>query len=874
MSPERWQQVKSLFQALLDQPPDQRPAFLDQACPADAELRREVESLLAFHENADQFIETPALAAAGDVLTDELLLPMEGRRIGAYKVLREIGRGGMGSVYVAIRADDQYQKRVAIKLVKRGMDTDEILHRFHNERQILASLDHPNIAKLLDGGTTDDGLPYFVMEYIEGQPIDAFCDARKLSTAERLELFRAICSAVHYAHQNLVVHRDLKPSNILVTSDGSAKLLDFGIAKLLNPALSSPRTLNPTRLDMRLLTPEYASPEQVRGEPITTASDVYSLGVILYELLTGRRPYRTTSRQPQELMHAVCEEEPDRPSTAVSRVEEAPGPDGVGAVTLTAEMVSRTREGEPYKLRQKLSGDLDNIILMAMRKEPQRRYASVEQFSEDLRRHLEGLPVVARKNTWTYRSAKFIGRHKAGVLAAAMIALALVGGIITTTWQWRVARTQRARAERRFNDVRRLANSFLYELHDAIKDLPGSTPARQLLVRRALEYLDKLAGESRIDSTLRRELAMAYERVGDVQGNPYLGNVGDTAGALESYRKALEIRRSLAGEGSTALTRCDLAHSYDRIGDMLDKTGNLSGAQENYRQALTLREALAHTNPADSMVRRELARSYDYLGNGLEKMGDPRNALAHFLKAQILREALWSADTSNSELRRDLAISYGAVGRALGQVGDKNGSLDSLKKSVRLFEALSDADPSNAKARRELAIGYTQLGELLADMGDRPGALATYRKSVATRQALAATDPTNAQARRDLAIGYGWFSDALAHAGEAREAVDTARKSLTIFESLIASDPTSAVARRDLALAYETVGGIYATLASSPTTPAPLRAAHWRDARSWYQRSLDIFLDMRARGILRASDVHYLEDLPRSIAQCHVALGK
>jgi serine/threonine protein kinase len=424
MTPEHWKQVKEIFNAALDRSVDEREAFLDEACGGDLSLRQQGERLINIHQQAGDFIEDRAATTQDSLLTNEFVTlapdPMIGRQVGAYRLVREIGRGGMGAVYLAVRADDQYQKRVALKLVKRGMGTKDILRRFRHERQILAGLNHPYIAQLLDGGTTEDGLPYFVMEYVEGQPITNYCDTHKLTIAERLKLFRQVCAAAQYAHQNLVVHRDLKPSNILITADGAPKLLDFGIAKLLNPELSA-QAIDPTVTALRLMTPEYASPEQVRGEPVTTASDVYSLGIVLYELLTGHRPYRLKSRMPHDILRTVCEEEPERPSTVIDRVEAGASAEGATHIPLAPEIVSRTREGQPDKLRRRLQGDLDNIVLMAMRKEPQRRYATVNQLSEDIRRHLEGLPVVARKVTFGYRLQKFIARHKTSAAAAAVV---------------------------------------------------------------------------------------------------------------------------------------------------------------------------------------------------------------------------------------------------------------------------------------------------------------------------------------------------------------------------------------------------------------------------------------------------------------------
>jgi serine/threonine protein kinase len=518
-----FQNVEEIFHAALECEPNQLDAFLNEKCAGDEILRREVEALLALHRRAGSFIETPIADVASGLLKEDETDLLIGQTIGHYKISQRISAGGMGAVYLAERADRQYEKQVAIKLIKRGMDTDSVLRHFRNERQILASFDHPNIARLLDGGATESGLPYFVMEYVEGLPVDAYCDAHALSIVERLKLFREVCAAVSYAHRHTVIHRDVKPSNILVTSDGTPKLLDFGIAKILQPsdAVEPLATLT----GVRLMTPHYASPEQVRGEALTTATDVYSLGVVLYQLLTGRKPYRLKTQAPEEISRAILEQEPPRPSTAIAKS------DGSG----------KSQVLNPKSLR----GDLDNIVLTALRKEPDRRYQSVEQFSEDIRRHLEALPVAARKDTLAYRSAKFIRRNTVATAAAALIFLTLIGGIVATTWQARKARAEKARAERRFNDVRQLARSVLFDYHDAIKDLPGATRVREQLVKDALTYLDSLASEATGDPDLQRELAAAYERVGDVRGEAFSASLGDRTGAMESYRKALRIRETM-----------------------------------------------------------------------------------------------------------------------------------------------------------------------------------------------------------------------------------------------------------------------------------------------------------------------------------------
>jgi serine/threonine protein kinase/tetratricopeptide (TPR) repeat protein len=422
--PEKWDQVKELFALALERDAEERSEFLRQACGGDNALRSEIESLLSSFDGAATFLED---CPAADLLPTQSRA-MAGRRIGAYRIVRECGHGGMAVVYLAERADDQYRKRVAIKMLKPGTNKDEILRRFRNERQALAGLDHPNIVRLLDGGSTEEGLPYLIMDYVEGVHIDEYCDTHRLSITERLQLFRTVCLAVQYAHETMVIHRDLKPSNILITKEGVARLLDFGIAKVLNSQWSPDRTL--TRTDWRPMTPEYASPEQVKGEPVTNATDVYSLGVLLYQLLTGHRPYRIRSDSPLEIEHFVCDEEPERPSAAVSRIDEKVPPDGSTRTLITPQLVGEARAIRPEDMPRCLRGDLDTIVMKAIRKEPEHRYSSAEAFSKDIERHLSGLPIEARKPTLLYRGGKFVHRHTES-LATAIFILAVTASLGT-----------------------------------------------------------------------------------------------------------------------------------------------------------------------------------------------------------------------------------------------------------------------------------------------------------------------------------------------------------------------------------------------------------------------------------------------------------
>ena len=716
---------RDLFDRAVVLPPDAREPFLASACP-DPALRARVVALLRAHDHAGaDFLETPA------VELDRAAVGRAGRRLGAYEISREIGRGGMGAVYLAKRADDEFQKAVAIKIVAAPLGDEGLLRRFRRERQILAALEHPHIARLLDGGTTEEGLPYLVMEYVDGVRVDEYVRSRALTVDEIITLFRRICEAVQFAHRNLIVHRDLKPQNILITADGSPRLLDFGIATLVT-ADESEAGLTRTGAAM---TPEYASPEQLRGERVTTASDVYALGVLLYELLAGTRPHDFASKRTDEAVRSVLDTDPPRPSVAAAR------------------------RGVPL-LARRLAGDLDAIVMMALRKEPERRYSSALALSEDLGRCQEGRPVAARGEAASYRARKFVRRHRLGVAAAAAIAATLVGGMAATAWQARVADRarheadrQRARAERRFSDVRQLANSFLFEFHDAIAPLRGSTPARRLLVTKALAYLDSLAAEAAGDRSLQQELASAYDRVGDVQGNPSIPNVGDTAGALVSYRKAETIRRELGATTPEALeTRLSLATSAMKIGDALLGRGAIQEAVAHYRAALTPREeALARDVPTRALAHQALVETSGRLCTSLLAVGDAPGALANCERSRATGDALLAVEPEHAAVRALRAANGIGFGNVLRMVGRPEDAARAFDDAIKRHAELVARSPDNGELRRRIAVTSGLLATVQLELEQPAAAAASLDRAIEQLTQLVAADPANVRSGPELA---------------------------------------------------------------------------------------------------------------------------
>ena len=767
MTPEHYQRLTEIVAQALELPQQERAEFVARSCADDSALRREVESVLQQDgARVDRLTEGLNSSASGEGIV--------GTRLGAYAVIGVLGRGGMGEVYLGQRADQEFEKKVAIKVLKRGTDTEEVLRRFRSERQILAQLEHPNIARLLDAGTTPDGLPYFVMEYVAGLPINNYCQEQNLSIRARVTLFLKVCEAVDFAHRNLVVHRDLKPANVLVTADGEPKLLDFGIAKLL---AETDGTLQFTVPSERRLTPDYASPEQVRGAQVTTVSDVYSLGALLYAILAGSSPHRFPTATP--------------PSGELERVIVREGAPRASHVALAPE------------LQRALRGDLDNVLETALRKEPERRYSGVSAFADDLTRFLEGKPVRARPATFTYRASRFIGRNKFPVAAAALVFVMLVGGLIALG-------REKARAEDRFQQVRRLARAVVFDYHDAIAVLPGSTEVRARLVRDALEYLDRLARDSGGDPQLEIELAEAYLKIGDVQGKPYTANLGDSASALRSYTHALEIAQRLASDTDETTAARLAAQAHASRAAVHARRHELDAATEDNERALAIGEAaLQKDAPNPDDWRHLVASCYLGLGDAIQAGNhdrrDPslyRAALADYERARPLAEQLVAAQpTSISALRlagktyaRIAGILVGARGEAaLPEAARFHG------RNIELIEAALQLPPKDSSLRRSLAVGLVAKAYTNIAVGrDLETAAVDCARALPILEEVRAADPSNREAQQDLSYGFFVSGRVQQLLNDRTQAAVYYRQALAILSPLVAANPENNETRFDL----------------------------------------------------------------------------
>ncbi len=729
-------------------------AFIGSACAGDAELLGDVETLLRADEPGSTFLD----------------LDRAPERLGAWRVVREIGRGGMGTVYLAERDDGQFEQRAAIKVIKRGMDTEAVLRRFYAERQILARLQHPNITRLLDGGMFDNR-PYFVMEYLEGEPLAEYCSRTAASLTQRITLFLKVCDAVEYAHRNLVLHRDLKPGNILVDSSGVPKLLDFGIAKLLELDGSTEQTV-------LALTPQAASPEQVRGEALTTASDVYALGVLLFGLLSGEPPYRIPPHSPAELMRIVCEQPAPRASS------------------LAAPAVAR-----------QLQGDLDNILLKAMEKDPARRYQRAADLAADLDRFLQGLPVQARPGGAGYRLRKFAGRHRRSLAIAALALIAITGATANAIVQGR-------RAQRRSDDLRQLAGSFLFEFHDAIANLQGATPARELVLKRALQYLDGLSREAANDSGLKMELAEGYLRVGSAQGLFFESNLGKVPEARASFRKSIALFEELRAARPddlnvvTGLGRALLALNT------LDRADTAAALKTNYRVAGMVEDAQKRT---------------------------PLNPKAELLLGQA----------------------YFGIGERLMDLQRNEESIQARQKGIGILRALAQQHPEDTEGLRFLAQSEKRLAYLyMIKLRDLPQAAGHLRISMQIDQQRVARNPADAISKLDLALDNSYLAGLMRRKGDLNAALVFQQASAGARSEVLAADPRNQRTRYLLITDQARLGGLLRDL----NRPA--------DARVAFDRGFQIAREGDAAAMSAADGQSALEDLRKEVASPPKSMGE
>ncbi|HEY9405335.1 MAG TPA: serine/threonine-protein kinase [Pyrinomonadaceae bacterium] len=877
MNIDRWQQIEGLLDAALEvSEPAERALLLNRACAGDAELRAEVESLLAHHAPSETFIEAPAFAYVAELLTEEANDELENRRVGAYKIIREIGRGGMGAVFLAERADGEFEQRVALKVVRRGFADSDLARRFRRERQILATLNHENVARLLDGGVSADGEPFLVMEHVEGARIDDYCDANGLSEGARLRVFLKVCEGVAYAHQRLVVHRDIKPSNIIVTGNGTPKLLDFGIAKLLDPEQAG----DETRTEHRAFTPEYASPEQVRGESVTTISDVYSLGVLLRSLLQGADS-RSGQRQ--------------------RRLEGWRADGGTDGRTVATNLPTRP-EGVGSETSHKFYGaELRNIIRMATREEPDRRYQSVAQLAEDVRRYLAGLPVRAQPDTLSYRASKFVRRNKAGVATVAVILLALISGIAAVVWQSRqtaeqarIAAQERDRAERRFSDVRHLSNALLTDIAPKIERLEGSTEARQALVVQSLKYLNRLSQEAVDEVGLQMELAAAYERVADLQGNPGKPNLGDFTGAISSYERANQIRRALP---ATKESRVLLAENFRGLANVRYLQNDIKGALRDYAAAaevhanlltaephsdelrmaylkskFDIAELHSHNNQYSIAVpmlreivgtleqfeadqreaRRFLAAAYAQLGNALSWDDKQREAEAEMAKATAIADRLAAENPNDTNIRQGVLKVY-FLASGIYETIDDEIALQFARKALRLAEQAVSADAADVQAKQNVAKLLSRVGNLSANLKRFPEAISNLEKSEKVYLELVERDPANRIYQQYLGILYTRFGDAKHKQGDLRGALRAFQKSAAHFEDAFQRDENNLVDRRNLAQSLKSLGKVY------------LEFGERSEARENFQRALDILNRLKAQNALGDWDNKMYDEIRNSL---------
>lgn len=721
----------------------ERAAVLDAALAARADLRTEVEALLAAHDALPPVEPGPAQQSLGT-----------GSRVGPYRLVEKVGEGGMGEVYRGERVAGGFAQQVAVKVTRSTPGRADLVRRFWLERQILASLAHPNIVSIVDGGATDEGQAYFVMEFVAGQPVTQYCRERRLGLAQRLELMRTICRAVQYAHQRGIVHRDLKPANILVQADGVAKVLDFGVAKLLHAPAEDAATR--TGLMPGPLTPNYASPEQLRGLAATTASDVYALGVLLYELTGGVRPYQTEGQTLDRVIEIVLHEEPPRPSA--TRAPDLPY--------------------SPSLLR----GDIDAIVAKAMHKDAAERYDSAGQFAADLARALDREPVLARPSSAVYVLRRMAARHRAAFATGLIALAAVIAASATALWQQQVAVREQRRAELLFRDGRQLANALIFKVHDAVAKLPGSTEVRKTIVQDAVEYLERLEAQSGGDPSLRVELANAFAQIAGIIGDPQSANLGDREGAVLQYQRSQALARSLLASGPPTY---EVVQAYVRAGQRLSTLSAVRGERDAAiaiaQDAIDQATRYAGMNPGDARGPKLLAESNFYLAWALRN----EESIEVWQRTMAYYDAQLAAAPEDAAHRRNAALVRKYLSSTLLSSGRRNEAEPHYRRALELDELRLAAAPEDRQTRLDAAISNGQMGEFLEGSGQQAEAVERYARSVVLRRQAAEADPKDVMARGRLAYGLMTLGRIRRRLGAAADARALLREAIAVQDGVI-----------------------------------------------------------------------------------------
>ncbi len=836
-----------LCDAALERPAAERDAFLDEACAGDAELRAAAASVLAAVEEADAFLEVPApsqspAAPSGDA-TREVAA---GTRLGRYTLLERLGEGGMGTVYLAEREGPDFTQRVALKIVREGLPARGLIGRFLAERRILASLNHPYIARLLDAGTTEAGTPWLVLEYVDGLPIDVYCDRNRLGVEARIELVRKVALAVQAAHQNLVVHRDLKPSNVLVTADGIPKLLDFGIAKPLRPDGGDPSG-STTVFGARALTPDYASPEQILDGRATTVSDVYSLGVLTYELLVGERPYRVAGGSHRELVRSVESLTVPRPST---RIQTAPTHRDI-------EEIAGRRATTPARLARALAGDLDTILLKALHRDPQRRYATATAFADDLERWAAGLPVEARGDSLGYRATRFVRRHRWAVATAAAFVVVLLGALALTGQAYLRADAARAEADRRFDQVRSIARALMFDVYDDIQRVPGTASARQKLAATAQEYLETLSESPGASPAVRFETAEGYARLAGILDRQTVGAAADRDAAQAAYARAEELFESLASaHPEPAKVRRALGRMRANRGRaILYTTNDVQAAREMLQRGLdALREA-EHLSPDDAGIAAErldvetrIADTYkwqnDYVA-AVERLDAVLRESAERLAAAPGHPGLLKARADAAQIR----------GETRSFDGDDAGAVEDYAVAIEAYRRLLEVAGPDYQVDAAMVITNWSRGNALASLGRPEEALASLDAALAKIDLQLARDPDDVSTQRRRVIVDSSRADPLLALGRGDEAVRLLLEANGWFEKQAGVDDTPG-SHRSVAVSYQITGDTFAAAGRRP------------EACVWWRRTLDKWRSIDATWGLSDFDAEEPEKLATLLAGC------